>query len=431
MARSPRLGAVFVLAALVPAAAVTACGSDAEPDGGAGFPPAASDTAATLPPTVAGDPAATSTAVASSAPATTPSVPPTDRPNLAEVQLALTEIGTFDEPVALVDRGGTLYVAEKGGRVLALTGSEPLEVLDMTDLTESAGERGLLGLAFSPDGTLLYASYTNNDGDSRVDEYAMGAGPEGTADPATRREVFALDQPYGNHNGGHILFGPDGLLYLGYGDGGSAGDPERRGLDPGTLLGKLLRIDPRPNGDTPYTIPADNPFADGAAALPEIWSAGLRNPWRFSFDPATGDLWIGDVGQNAVEEIDLVTAAQGAGRGTDFGWSAFEGTDRYNDDQESPNHWPPIYEYRHADGGCSVTGGVVYRGEAIPAMRGAYLFGDYCATGINALVAEDGQLVDAATISDEPGQIVSFGTDAAGEVYVLSIGGSVFRLDPA
>ena len=305
-------------------------------------------TAATLPPTVAGDPAATSTAVASSAHCDhRRASAPTERPNLAEVRLALTEIGTFDEPVALVDRGGTLYVAEKGGRVLALTGGEPLEVLDMTDLTESAGERGLLGLAFSPDGTLLYASYTNNDGDSRVDEYAMGAGPEGTADPATRREVLALDQPYGNHNGGHILFGPDGLLYLGYGDGGSAGDPERRGLDPGTLLGKLLRIDPRPNGDTPYTIPADNPFADGAAALPEIWSAGLRNPWRFSFDPATGDLWIGDVGQNAVEEIDLVTAAQGAGRGTDFGWSAFEGTDRYNDDQESPNHWPPIYEYRH------------------------------------------------------------------------------------
>ncbi|HEX6668666.1 MAG TPA: PQQ-dependent sugar dehydrogenase, partial [Gemmatimonadales bacterium] len=178
-------------------------------------------------------------------------------------------------------------------------------------------------------------------------------------------------------------------------------------------------------------IPADNPFADGAAALPEIWSAGLRNPWRFSFDPANGDLWIGDVGQNAVEEIDLVTTAQGAGRGTDFGWSAFEGTDRYNEDQESPNHWPPIFEYRHEDGGCSVTGGMVYRGEAIPALRGAYLFGDYCARGINALVADNGQLVDAATISEEPGQIVSFGTDVAGEVYVLSIGGSVFRLEPA
>jgi glucose/arabinose dehydrogenase len=410
MARSLPLGAVLVLL-------VASCGRDQPSSGQATFP----------------DPSTTLASPASSAGTTTTTVPPSGPvgPNLAEVRVALTEIGQFDEPVALVDRQGTLYVAEKGGRVLALTGGGPVEVLDMTDRTESAGERGLLGLAFSPDGGLLYVSYTNNDGDSRVDEYAMGAGPEGVADPASRREVLALDQPYGNHNGGHVVFGPDGYLYLGYGDGGSAGDPERRALDPRTLLGKLLRIDPRPSGDRPYTIPPDNPFADGAAALPEIWSAGLRNPWRFSFDSATGDLWIGDVGQNAVEEIDLVTAAQGAGRGIDFGWSAFEGTDRYNEDQESPNHWPPIYEYRHEDGGCSVSGGVVYRGAAISALQGAYLFGDYCAAGIVALAAENGQLVDAATISEDPRQIVSFGVDGAGEVYVVSIGGGVFRLDPA
>jgi glucose/arabinose dehydrogenase len=416
MARSLPLGAALVLL-------VAACGSDQPSSRQATFPDATTSSVDTT--TVAAPPDSTTT--------TAPAPPPSGSsgPNLAEVRVALTEIGQFDDPVALVERQGTLYVAEKGGRVLALTTGEPLEVLDMTDRTESAGERGLLGLAFSPDGGVLYVSYTDNDGDSRVDEYAMGTGPEGVADTGTRREVLALDQPYGNHNGGHIVFGPDGLLYLGYGDGGSAGDPERRALDPRTLLGKLLRIDPRPNGDQPYTIPPDNPFADGAAALPEVWSAGLRNPWRFSFDPATGDLWIGDVGQNAVEEIDLVTAAQGAGRGIDFGWSAYEGTDRYNEDQESPNHWPPIYEYRHADGGCSVTGGVVYRGAAIPALQGAYLLGDYCATGITALVAQDGQLVDAATISDEPGQIVSFGTDGAGEVYVVSIGGGVFRLDPA
>jgi glucose/arabinose dehydrogenase len=416
MARSLPLGAALALL-------VAACGSDQPSSRQATFPDATTSSVDTT--TVAAPPDSTTT--------TAPAPPPSGSsgPNLAEVRVALTEIGQFDDPVALVERQGTLYVAEKGGRVLALTTGEPLEVLDMTDRTESAGERGLLGLAFSPDGGVLYVSYTDNDGDSRVDEYAMGTGPEGVADTGTRREVLALDQPYGNHNGGHIVFGPDGLLYLGYGDGGSAGDPERRALDPRTLLGKLLRIDPRPNGDQPYTIPPDNPFADGAAALPEIWSAGLRNPWRFSFDPATGDLWIGDVGQNAVEEIDLVTAAQGAGRGIDFGWSAYEGTDRYNEDQESPNHWPPIYEYRHADGGCSVTGGVVYRGAAIPALQGAYLLGDYCATGITALVAQDGQLVDAATISDEPGQIVSFGTDGAGEVYVVSIGGGVFRLDPA
>jgi glucose/arabinose dehydrogenase len=421
MARLLPFGAALMLL-------TAACGSDEPSTGGAAAPatsPADSTPAVEASTTTASpDGSATSTA---------PAPPPSGSagPNLAEVRVALTEIGEFDEPVALVERQGTLYVAEKGGRVLALTDGDPIEVLDMSDRTKSAGERGLLGMAFSADGGLLYVSYTNNDGDSRVDEYAMGSGPEGTADPGTRREVLALDQPYSNHNGGHVVFGPDGYLYLGYGDGGSGGDPERRALDPRTLLGKLLRIDPRPNGDQPYTIPPDNPFADGSAALPEIWSVGLRNPWRFSFDAETGDLWIGDVGQNAVEEIDLVPAAQGAGRGIDFGWSAFEGTDRYNEDQESPNHWPPIFEYRHADGGCSVTGGVVYRGEAIPALRGAYLLGDYCARAITALVAQDGELVDSATISDEPGQIVSFGTDSAGEVYVVSIGGGVFRLDPA
>jgi glucose/arabinose dehydrogenase len=421
MARLLPFGAALMLL-------TAACGSD-EPSSGGGAGPATSP----FTPTPAVEASTTAASQAGGAASTAPAPPPSASagPNLAEVRVALTEVGEFDQPVALVERQGTLYVAEKGGRVLALAGDEPVEVLDMRGRTESAGERGLLGMAFSADGGLLYVSYTNNDGDSRVDEYAVGAGPEGTADPGTRREVLALDQPYSNHNGGHVVFGPDGYLYLGYGDGGSAGDPERRALDPRTLLGKLLRIDPRPNGDQPYTIPPDNPFADGSAALPEIWSVGLRNPWRFSFDPETGDLWIGDVGQNAVEEIDLVTAEQGAGRAIDFGWSAYEGTDRYNEDQESPNHWPPIFEYRHADGGCSVTGGIVYRGEAIPALRGAYLLGDYCASGISALVAQDGQLVDSATISDEPGQIVSFGTDGAGEVYVVSIGGGVFRLDPA
>jgi glucose/arabinose dehydrogenase len=277
-------------------------------------------------------------------------------------------------------------------------------------------------------------SYTDNDGDSRVDEYAMRAADGGrnvVADPSSRSEVLALDQPYPNHNGGHIVFGPDGMLYVGFGDGGSGGDPQRRGQDPFSWLGKLLRIDPRPDGDRPYTVPPDNPYADGSGALPEIWSAGLRNPWRFSFDADTGDLWVGDVGQNAFEEIDLVPAAEGAGRGTNFGWSAFEGSTRFNADQGAPDHWLPIYEYHHGDSGCSVTGGVVYRGAAIPALRGAHLFGDYCAGGITALVAEGGRLVGTTRLADEPAQVVSFGTDADGEVYVLSLGGGVYRLDPA
>ena len=420
------------MARLLPAAAAVAllaAGCSSSDGGSSGTFPVSPSTAVTTPAgstaITAGSPAGSSS---TGAPASTAPTTAASRPNLDEARISLTEIGEFDEPVALVDRESTLYLAEKSGLVLALEDGGPRTVLDMTDLTNSNGEQGLLGLVFSPDGALMYVSYTNNDGDSRVDEYALR---DGVADPASRREVLALAQPYPNHNGGDIVFGPDGMLYLGYGDGGSGGDPQRHGQDPQTWLGKLLRIDPRPSGDQPYTIPADNPYADGTQALPEIWSAGLRNPWRFSFDPANGDLWVGDVGQSAVEEIDLVPAAQGAGRGTNFGWSAFEGSDRFNEDQEAPGHWPPIYEYRHSDGGCSVTGGVVYRGAAIPALRGAYLFGDYCAAGISALVAEGGQLVDSARVSEEPGQVVSFGTDANGEVYVLSLSGGVFRLDPA
>ena len=307
-------------------------------------------------------------------------------------------------------------------------GGTPREVLDMTDRTTAGGEQGLLDLAFSPDGSHLYVSYTNNDGDSRIDEYAMSA--DGV-DTSTRREVLAIEQPFANHNGGGILFGPDGLLYAGYGDGGSAGDPQRNGQKPSTLLAKLLRIDPTPDGDAAYTIPPDNPYASGGGTRPEIWSTGLRNPWRFSFDAATGDLWIGDVGQNAIEEIDHVPAADGAGKGTNFGWSAYEGSSRYNDDQDAPDSWMPVYEYEHGADGCSVTGGFVYRGQAIPALQGAYVYGDYCAAGVRALVADGNQVTDRAVLSDQPGQVVSFGTDAKGELYVVSLSGSIYRLDPA
>jgi len=341
----------------------------------------------------------------------------------------LTEIGSFDQPIAIVERDGVFYVAEQSGRVLAMDGGgTPREVLDMTDRTNASGEQGLLDLAFSPDGSHLYVSYTNNDGDSRIDEYEMSA--DGV-DTSTRREGLAITQPFPNHNGGGILFGPDGLLYAGYGDGGSGGDPQRNGQKSTTLLAKLLRIDPTPNGDAPYTIPPDNPYASGGGTRPEIWSTGLRNPWRFSFDAATGDLWIGDVGQNAIEEIDHVPAADGAGRGTNFGWSAYEGSARYNDDQDAPDAWMPVYEYQHGADGCSVTGGFVYRGHAIPALQGAYVYGDYCAAGVRALAVDGDQVTDRAVLSEEPGQVVSFGTDADGELYVVSLSGTIYRIDPA
>jgi glucose/arabinose dehydrogenase len=415
---------------------LAACGPGGDDDSGPAFPSPAPTQAATATNAPSVDPPASSTTpstASSIGPATGPATSsPAPPPDLAAVAIQLEELPVdVSEPVALVPRSGhgdALYVAEKGGTVasVALAGGETTVVLDMTELTNSSGEQGLLGIAFSPDGSRLYTSYTDNGGDSHIDEYAMAA--DGAADPASRREVLTLDQPYPNHNGGDIVFGPDGYLYAGYGDGGSGGDPQRRGLDPETLLGKLLRIDPAAADGQPYSVPADNPYVGMPGVLPEIWSSGLRNPWRFSFDAATGDLWIGDVGQNAVEEIDLVPAAQGAGRGTNFGWSAYEGTDRYNDDQEAPDHWPPIFEYRHSEGGCSVTGGVVYRGDAIPALRGAYVFSDFCAGGVRALTVQDAQLLDSAQLADEPGQVTSFGTDAAGEVYVLSQRGQIYRL---
>jgi glucose/arabinose dehydrogenase len=390
----------------------------------------------TSPPVVASTPAApTAPAQGSDAATTAPaSGAPTSAtpaaPDLGSVAVKLTEIGNFDQPIAIVDRDGVLYVAEQAGRVLAMDvdGGTPHDVLDMTKRTKASGEQGLLDLAFSLDGSHLYVSYTNNDGDSRIDEYAMSA--DGV-DTSTRREVLAIKQPFANHNGGGILFGPDGLLYASYGDGGSAGDPQRNGQNPNTLLAKLLRIDPTPNGDAAYTIPPDNPYSSDGAARPEIWSTGLRNPWRFSFDAATGDLWIGDVGQNAIEEIDHVPTADGAGRGTNFGWSAYEGSARYNDDQDAPDSWKPVYEYQHGADGCSVTGGFVYRGHAIPALQGAYVYGDYCAAGVRALVVHGDQVTDRAVLSDEPEQVVSFGTDADGELYVVSLGGTIYRIDPA
>jgi glucose/arabinose dehydrogenase len=368
---------------------------------------------------------------------TRPTAPTTTRPAapappsaLDQVKIKLTRVGSFTSPVALAVRVNdpALYVVEQGGMVRAIQGSGTRDVLDLTDLTSASGERGLLGLAFAPDGQHLYVDYTDNSGDTNVDEYAIAA--DGTVDAGSRRRVLFQDQPYANHNGGNLVFGPDGYLYIGFGDGGSGGDPERRALDPKTWLGKILRIDPRASGGQDYTVPADNPFVGNRAYLPEIWSIGLRNPWRFSFDSANGDLWIGDVGQGSIEEVDFVPAAQGAGKGTSFGWSAYEGTHRFNQDQSAPGSWMPIYEYPHGPG-CSVTGGFVYRGSAVPALKGAYLFSDYCAGGVNGLLANGLKLAAQKRLVNDPPTVSSFGVDGKGEVYVLSLGGGVFRIDPA
>jgi glucose/arabinose dehydrogenase len=245
------------------------------------------------------------------------------------------------------------------------------------------------------------------------------------------RTVLTIAQPYPNHNGGNVAFGPDGRLYIGMGDGGAAYDPQRRALNTAALLGKILRIDPILHGDRPYTVPVDNPFRSTVGAAPEVWSIGVRNPWRFGFDPANGDLWIADVGQNQWEEVDVARAVDGAGRGTNFGWSAFEGTHRANTDQPTAGAQPPVYEYPHGDDGCSITGGAVYRGTSVPSLAGWYVFSDYCSGHVRAIPAA----VGAAVV------VVPLGTVAAtsavrngpdGEVYVVSLAqGSVFRIGAA
>jgi glucose/arabinose dehydrogenase len=356
---------------------------------------------------------------------TTPAAP------LGDPTVELTPLGTFDQPVGLSWRptDGTVYVVEQIGHVVIMTDGQPGAIaLDMTDLTSAGGERGLLGLAISSDGSLAYVNYTNNDGNTRIDEYAITA--DGSFDPDTRREVLGFDQPYPNHNGGDLVFGPDNMLYIGTGDGGSGGDPDRRALDLSEWLGKMLRIDPRPSGDDAYTVPPDNPFVDVDGARPEIWSIGLRNPWRFSFDRATGDLWIADVGQGQWEEVDVAWAADGGGRGSNFGWSAWEGNHRFNDDQSPDGVTQPIHEYEHVGSDCSISGSALYRGAAIPELVGWYVFADYCSGQVRAL-----QIADRAVAKQVPlghtGAVTAVSEGPDGELFVLTSGGPIYAVTPA
>jgi glucose/arabinose dehydrogenase len=378
------------------------------------------------------------TSATTTAPTTGPSGPEATAPGsgarpLAEVELALEPVAEADAPTDLVanPRTGTTLVAEREGRVRPLRdGALGEPVLDISDRVITAVEQGLLGIEVSPDGSTLYVSYSlAPDGDTRVDAYAL----DGDAvDAGSRRELLAVEQPYPNHNGGDLAFGPDGYLYVGLGDGGSRGDPEGNGQDPHALLGSLLRIDPgRAEGGRAYGIPPDNPFADGRDGAPEVWLHGVRNPWRFTFDPATGDLWIADVGQDAVEEIDLLPASEGAGRGANLGWNEMEGAQPYEGGSNPPGAVLPLLELHHDDGSCAVTGGVVHRGDGIPALDGAYLFTDYCDGRLRAVRAADGRVVEERTFDAAADELVAFGTDAAGEVYVLSLDGTIYRITEA
>lgn len=348
---------------------------------------------------------------------------------LDEVAVALTTVARLSSPTSMASRAGddALYVGERAGRVRAVrdgsADDEPL--LDLSEETTTDGERGLLGLVFAPDGQALYVSLTDRAGDSLVLRYRMDGG--GGVDAGSRAQVLTVEQPFANHNGGHLAFGPDGYLYYGLGDGGGAGDPLHAGQDPGTLLGSLLRLDPAGPGDG-YAVPADNPFVDDARGRDEVWAFGLRNPWRFAFDSETGDLWVADVGQDDREEINFAPAGQGAG--ANYGWSAMEGTRDFDGSGAPAGHVPPVFEYDRAAGRCSITGGVVYRGEAIPALAGTYLFSDLCDGVVRALEVSGGSVTGERDLGVGADQVVSFGQDAAGEVYVLSLTGEVARLDP-
>ncbi len=342
---------------------------------------------------------------------------------------ALKKVGEFDQPVFVAQPPGLndLYVVEKGGRVQRLAPDGALSTaLDVSAEISDDSEQGLLSIAFAPDfesSRLLYAYLTDAQGDQRVVEYRAAA--DGSIDPASRRDVLKMDDFAPNHNGGLLMYGPDGLLYIGTGDGGIADDPERSAQDLGSPLGKILRIDPRPAGGRPYSVPADNPFADRPGAAPEVYSYGLRNPWRYSFDRANGDLWIGDVGQNTLEEIDRVAA--GAGSGANFGWSAFEGSNRFNEDQQAPGAVEPILVYGR-DRGCSVTGGYVVRDPGLPALQGRYLYGDFCSGELRSLKLRGGRAVGDRPLGLEVPQLSSFAEDDEGRVYATSLDGPVFRL---
>jgi glucose/arabinose dehydrogenase len=319
---------------------------------------------------------------------------------------------------------GRLYVVQQSGRVRTFVkGRATGTFLNVSGLISSGGERGLLGLAFHPRyarNGRFFVDYTDTAGNTRVVEYRRGR--SGRANPSSARLLLRIAQPFPNHNGGHLAFGPDRMLYVGTGDGGSGGDPQGNGQSRDTLLGKLLRIDvDSRTGGRPYGIPRGNPFAAGGGR-PEVYAYGLRNPWRYSFDRARGDLWIGDVGQNAIEEVDF--RRRGTGAGVNFGWNAFEGRAAFSGGGPVRGRAPtrPVAQYSHSKG-CSVTGGYVYRGTKVPALRGRYVFADYCSGRVWTMRAgpsPGGLREDTGRLGPKLTTVTSFGEGPAGELYVIA-----------
>ncbi len=361
---------------------------------------------------------------------------PPPPPPPASGGLALRDVGTFNFPLLVVSPPGDqnrLFVVEKRGTIRVVQQGSTLAApfLDLTNQVSTGSEQGLLGLAFHPQyqaNGLFVVNYTNQAGDTRVSLFRVSATDPNRADPSSEQVFLSVAQPFANHNGGMVAFSPtDGHLYLGLGDGGSGGDPQGNGQKTSTLLGKLLRLAVSASGQV--TVPTDNPFVGQAAARPEIWSLGLRNPWRFSFDRQTGDLYIGDVGQGSREEIDAVSLA--AAKGANFGWNTMEGRVCYGASSCSQQGLTlPVLDYDHSDGACSVTGGYLYRGAAIAALRGTYFYADYCRGWVRSFRLENGVVTDAKAWTElaPGGQITSFGEDAQGELYLMTAGGRVARI---
>jgi len=348
--------------------------------------------------------------------------------DLAAVHVALRPVvDGLDSPVDIAFRPGaagepgTMYVVEQSGHLrIVRDGRIAGTALDLSGNLSHGNEQGFLGATFSPDGAHLYVHYTDANGDSNVDEYRMRGDD---ADPGSRRRVFFARQPYPNHNGGEVVFGPDGKLYIGLGDGGSEGDPQDNGQNLSTPMSKILRIDPAPVGNAAYSVPKTNPFASRRGAERETWMWGLRNPWRFTFDRATGDVWIGDVGQNAYEEIDYAKAGES---GVNWGWSAREGFHAYKGAQP-PGGRDPIVEGAHSDGYCAIVGGYVYRGHAITRLDGVYLYGDDCRPDIEALVQRNGRAIAQRDLGIRVDQLTSFGEDGRSELYAASREGTIYQ----
>ena len=352
--------------------------------------------------------------------------------NLGTIAISLEPFATVEGgPLAMAatdDGTGRLFVAAQDGRIWIVdadgaVGAEP--AIDLGSRIRSGGEQGLLGLALHPDfprDPRLFVDYTDTNGDTVVASLVLDSNDPGRLDPDSHQRLLFVDQPYANHNGGALAFGPDGFLYVSLGDGGSGGDPHDNGQRLDTLLGKILRLDI--DGGEAYAVPPDNPFASGGG-LPEIWLYGLRNPWRMSFDRETGDLWIGDVGQASWEEVDVARAGLG---GSNFGWRIMEGSHCYNADTcDREQLTLPATDYGR-DQGCTVIGGYVYRGAAYPFLDGAYVFADYCSGNLFAIDAGADEPATPTIVGTGGNGVAAFGQDADGELYTLALDGAISRV---